>query len=166
MLLNWRPWCSNSSHHQLISHQQQRNCYISDHLNNCHFVIVHHDVIKKPLQPPYDGPFQVLQCHNKHFTLDINGHEKVVSLDHLKPAFVKRIATATVTDTPASQSQTPTAAISPPNTDLPQWSSPDCSLEGEYCSNNEAISCYLHRYNKQLNSCIPHVYHLFSSVIV
>ena len=44
--------------------------------------------------------------------------------------------------------------------------SPDCSLEGGYCSNNKAISCYLPRYNKQLSSCIPHIYHLFSSVIV
>ena len=41
-----------------------------------------------------------------------------MSLDRLKPAFVEH--TATVTDTPASQSQTPTAAISPSNTDLPQ----------------------------------------------
>ena len=39
-----------------------------------------HDAVKKPLQPPYDGPFSVLQRHNKHFTPDINGHEKVVSL--------------------------------------------------------------------------------------
>ena len=50
----------------------------------------------------------------------INGHEKVVSVDRLKPAFVEHTATATVTDTPASQSQTPTAAISPPKTDLLQ----------------------------------------------
>ena len=34
------------------------------------------------------------------------------------------------------------------------------------CSNNEAISCFLPRYNKQLNSCVPHIYCLFSSVIL
>ena len=101
-----------------VRQQQQRNCYINEHLNNCHFVFVRHDAVKKPLQPPYDGPFRVLQRHNKHFTLDINGHKKVVSLDRLKPAFVEH--TATVIDTPASQSQTPTATISPPTTDLPQ----------------------------------------------
>ena len=62
-----------------VGQQQRRNCYINDHLNNCHFVFVHHDAVKKPLQPPYDVPFRVLQCHNKHFTLDIDGHEKVVT---------------------------------------------------------------------------------------
>ena len=43
-----------------------------------------------------------------------------MSLDRLKPAFLEHTATATVIDNPASQSRTPTAAISPPNTDLPQ----------------------------------------------
>ena len=33
---------------------------------------------------------------------------------------VEHTATSTVTDTPASRLQTPTAAISPPETDLPQ----------------------------------------------
>ena len=103
-----------------VRQQQHCNCYINNHLNNCHFVFACPDAVKKPLQPPYDGLFRVLQRHNKHFTLDSNGHEKVVSVDRLKPAFVEHTATAIVTDTPASESQTPTAAISPPNTDLPQ----------------------------------------------
>ena len=118
-----------------VRHQQQHNCYINDYLNNCHFVFVRHDVVKKPLQPPYDGPFRVLKRHNKYFTLDINGHEKVVSLDCLKPAFVEHTVTATVTDTHASQSQTLTAAISP-KTDLSsinyQIRTP-CSLAQEVC---------------------------------
>ena len=63
-----------------VRYQQQRNCYISDHLNNCHFVFVRHDPVKKPLQPPYDGPFRVLQHHNKHSLLTLRDMRKLCYL--------------------------------------------------------------------------------------
>ena len=43
-------------------------------------------MIQKPLQVPYDGPYKVLKCSDKHFTLDMNEQQKVISLDHLKLA--------------------------------------------------------------------------------
>ena len=51
-------------------------------------MFVRHDAVRKPLQPPYDGPFKVLQRADKFFILDINGKQDTVSLDHLKPAFL------------------------------------------------------------------------------
>ena len=37
--------------------------------------------------PRYHGPFEVLHRSEKHFTLSVNGKEKTVSIDRLKPAF-------------------------------------------------------------------------------
>jgi len=42
------------------------------------------DSVKKALQPPFDGPFLVLNRMDKHFTLDIAGKKKVVFFNWLK----------------------------------------------------------------------------------
>ena len=62
--------------------------YVSDDLMSATHAFVRHDVVRKPLQQPYDGPFEVLHRSDKHFTLDINGRSKVISLDRLKPAYM------------------------------------------------------------------------------
>ena len=46
------------------------------------------DAVKRPLTPPYDGPFAVLERGQKTFKiLGKAGKEIVVSIDRLKPAF-------------------------------------------------------------------------------
>ena len=49
-------------------------------------VFIRPDVVHKPLQPPYDGPFLVVKRTDKHYTVDINGRKDTVSIDRLKPA--------------------------------------------------------------------------------
>ena len=71
-----------------VRNHTQRTSYINKDLSSCPFVFVRHDAVKKPLQAPYDGPFKVLQRTDKHITLEISGKKKVVSLDHLKPAYM------------------------------------------------------------------------------
>ena len=44
-------------------------------------VFVRHDAVRKPLQPPYDGPFRIIKRTDKHFTLDLNGRHDRVSID-------------------------------------------------------------------------------------
>ena len=39
-----------------------------------------------PLQPPYTGPYRVLERHDKHVTLDIGGRRYVASWDRVKAA--------------------------------------------------------------------------------
>ena len=50
-----------------------------------HMYVWHHSH-KPPLMRPYDGPFWLLCRFDKHFTLDINGKTKEITVDHLKPA--------------------------------------------------------------------------------
>ena len=46
----------------------QRTTHIADGLSKATHVFVHHDAVRKPLQPPYDGPFPVIKSTAKHFT--------------------------------------------------------------------------------------------------
>ena len=77
------------------SRQQQRSSYVSDNLQMCTHAFIRHDAIRKPLQPPYEGPHEVISRSPKHFTMNVKGSKEIVSLDRLKPAFV---------DTPISAS--------------------------------------------------------------
>ena len=65
---------------------------------------VRHDAVKKPLQQPYDGPYQVISRAAKHFTMEIKGKQEVISIDRLKPAFLESIQ-SDVDTTPASLSR-------------------------------------------------------------
>ena len=79
--------------HQLqppvVRSHQQKSTYVSKDLDSCTHVFVRHDAVKTPLQQPYDGPFKVIKRSNKHFTLEIKGKQSVVSIDHLKPAYLE-----------------------------------------------------------------------------
>ena len=66
---------------------------VSKDLAHCTHVFMRHDAIQTPLQPPYDEPYKVMQPGDKNFTIMVNGKEKVVSLDQLKPAHVEDSST-------------------------------------------------------------------------
>ena len=67
--------------------QPPRKVYMNKDLPTSTHVFVRHDAVRKPLQPPYDGPHRVLKWAEKHYTLDIGNCQEVVSLDCLKPAY-------------------------------------------------------------------------------
>ena len=46
---------------------------VIDGLSTATHVFIRHDAVRKPLQPPYDGPYPVIKGTDKHFTIDING---------------------------------------------------------------------------------------------
>ena len=90
---------------------QHRQTYISMDLTACTHVFVRHDAVRKPLQPPYDGPFLVVKRSPKFYTIDYNGKPTTISLDHLKPVHL---------DSTLSDSQQQPLRTSP----LPSSSSP------------------------------------------
>ena len=75
-------------------------------LSTCTHVFVRHDAIRKPLDPPYDGPYQILSRHTKHFILDIHGKQISFMLDRLKPA---HLDSAFVNHPPATLYNSPTS---------------------------------------------------------
>ena len=56
-------------------YQTRSNTYVSKDLSTCTHVFVRNDTVRKPLRPPYDGPFKVIDRAAKYFTLDLNGRK-------------------------------------------------------------------------------------------
>ncbi len=42
--------------------------------------------VKKQLQPPYQGPYRVIESKQKYFIVDIRGKHDAISIDRLKVA--------------------------------------------------------------------------------
>ena len=66
---------------------REQDVYVPKETAN--FVFVRVDRVKRPLEPPYDGPFKVLDKKDKFFTLLINGKPSTVSIDRLKVAYIE-----------------------------------------------------------------------------
>ena len=47
--------------------------YVSKDLAHCTYIFVCYNGEQKPLQPPYDGPYKVIQQDNKTFTVEVKG---------------------------------------------------------------------------------------------
>uniref|UniRef100_A0A0K8SX31 Uncharacterized protein n=2 Tax=Lygus hesperus TaxID=30085 RepID=A0A0K8SX31_LYGHE len=65
-----------------------KNTFVHKDLSTCSHVFVRRDAVRRPLQQPYDGPFLVLERHEKFYKLRVKDVEVVVSVDRLKPAFL------------------------------------------------------------------------------
>lgn len=70
------------------SNHGKRSIFVSGDLKKCSHVFVRIDHVKKPLQHPYDGPYEVLDKRDKSFEVLIAGKRQCISIDRLKPAFI------------------------------------------------------------------------------
>ncbi|BHF83329.1 hypothetical protein SprV_0802647700 [Sparganum proliferum] len=90
--------------------------YLEKDLTTCSHVYLRCDRVRRPLEPPYDGPFRMLSSGTKTFRIQHDNREEVVSVDRLKAA---------VPDTPPDEpcgplpSASPHAASIPPSRILP-----------------------------------------------
>ncbi|KAG6438745.1 hypothetical protein O3G_MSEX000189 [Manduca sexta] len=72
------------------SSHSKPSTFIFKELASATHVFLRDDTVRRPLQPPYTGPFRVVDRaeDGKTMTLDIKGKCVVVSVDRLKPAFI------------------------------------------------------------------------------
>lgn len=89
------------------SHHIKERSFVHKDLQSCTHVFVRNDMVRKPLQPPFEGPYKVLKRHNKHFTVQLPRREAVISIDRLKPAFLcneeKEVTSNTSTRSPSAK---------------------------------------------------------------
>ena len=91
-------------------------------LSKASHVFLRVDAVRRPLTPPYDGPFLVLGRAQKTFDI-LKGNKKVtVSVDRLKPAFIDFLPQDSVLQPPTIPVPSLVAGSRPPS--LPGSSSP------------------------------------------
>ena len=111
-MLDMRPHSTRTQH--------SRPTYIPSDLNSAPHVFIRDDSVRKPLQPPYRGPYPVIRRTDKFFVVDRNGKHDTVSVDRLKPAYLEQSRSQI---SPPSQSTTrpneDTLGDTPPDTPPP-----------------------------------------------
>lgn len=78
-----------SNLHPVKSRPVTKRGHIDKGLSTCTHVWVRTDAVRKPLQPPYKGPYKVLRRENKYFVLEVNNKKETVSIDRLKVAYLE-----------------------------------------------------------------------------
>jgi len=73
----------------------ERKVFVFKDLSTASHVFIRSDGIKRPLEQPYSGPYLVVRRGDKCFTVNVNGRDKTVSVDRLKPAFILAEGTGT-----------------------------------------------------------------------
>ncbi|KAJ0172529.1 hypothetical protein K1T71_011668 [Dendrolimus kikuchii] len=110
------------------SRHSQPGHFTFKELATCSHVFLREDAVRRPLQPPYTGPYQVVErsSDGKTITINLKGKPAVVSVDRVKPAFREQHNTQDVrTPTPPVITPTPPAAaplpsVPPPATPVSQ----------------------------------------------
>ncbi|XP_058803956.1 uncharacterized protein LOC131671503 [Phymastichus coffea] len=87
-------------------------------LRTCSHVFQRIDAVRKPLQPPYTGPHRVVcRISEKVYVIDVNGTERSVSTDTLKPAYLSN--TNIAPPKPAAATLVPAPVQTPPQPPAP-----------------------------------------------
>lgn len=72
------------------NHDSSRRIFVPTQLDNVSHVFVRVDAQHAPLQPQYEGPYDILEHRVKNFKLQLGNRMSWVSADRLKPAFILR----------------------------------------------------------------------------
>ncbi|BHF75238.1 hypothetical protein SprV_0501833400 [Sparganum proliferum] len=84
--------------------------HLEKDLATCSHVYLRCDRVRRPLEPPYNGPFRVISRGTKNFRIQRGTREEVVSVDRLKAA---------VPDTPPDEPCGPLPPAPPPRPSIP-----------------------------------------------
>lgn len=62
--------------------------FVHADLSSCSHVFLRIDAVRRPLTPPYSGPYKVIERNSKNFKILINDKVSTVSVDRVKPAYI------------------------------------------------------------------------------
>ncbi|KMQ84893.1 pro-pol polyprotein [Lasius niger] len=71
-----------------VTRHGTKRTFVFKELRSSPYVFLRHDAARGPSQPPYDGPYEVMERGDKNFIIKINGKNVRVTIDRLKPAFL------------------------------------------------------------------------------
>lgn len=69
--------------------KRKQSIFIHPDLSSAEYVFLRVDRVKRPLEPPYQGPFKVIKRAAKWFRIEVNGKMEDVSIDRIKPAYIQ-----------------------------------------------------------------------------
>ncbi|KZC14910.1 hypothetical protein WN55_07941, partial [Dufourea novaeangliae] len=70
------------------SDHSSRRIFVFKDLAVAEYVFLRNDTVRGILQPPYDGPYKVLNRGTRTFSVSIRGKSITVTIDRLKPAYL------------------------------------------------------------------------------
>ena len=100
-------------HIQPTPRDNTKTASIPHNLSTATHVFVRHDAVRKPLQPPYDGPYPIIKCTAKYFTIKLNNRTENISIDRLKPAHLDPTNQCTPAPSQQSSPASPTPQLRP-----------------------------------------------------
>lgn len=71
------------------SHHMTDQPFVHPSLNTCTHVFIRVDRLRAALVQPYEGPFEVVERHDKCFKVSRHGKNQMISIDRLKPAYME-----------------------------------------------------------------------------
>ncbi|XP_063387645.1 uncharacterized protein LOC134673577 [Cydia fagiglandana] len=90
------------------SRHGNKSVFVHKDLSSCSHVFLRQDALRGSLEPPYTGPYRVLNRTDKTVTLDLLRGPVTVSIDRVKPAYMQ-----SDTASPTGTSAKPTQAVVP-----------------------------------------------------
>ena len=84
----------------------QRDAYIDKNLHASTHVYVRHDAVRKPLQAPYDDPYEVISRGDKTIKIK-NGRTDTVSIDRVKTTYTEAPPTANLSPSRKEENVSP-----------------------------------------------------------
>lgn len=100
------------------SRHSKNNIFIHKDLLSSSHVFLREDALRGALQPPYTGPYEVLERSDKTFKIRARNRIVTVSIDRLKPAYML------VDPTPEPNSPATSSPTTSPNSPPPQLNHP------------------------------------------
>lgn len=71
------------------AHHSKARMFLLHNIYDCTHVFVRSDSVKLPLEPPYSGPYPIVKrISDSLFVIKIDGTDKTISVERLKPAYI------------------------------------------------------------------------------